>query len=265
MAPKQTTSSHKKSVASASKPWKEEIRRACLLRFRTSRFCTPEKTLGSGRTISSVQSFEELQLRHVIEDEMRRNGVILDSPCSDSCSADAKRVTFEPMEALADDGRSIDIPKANHYITEDELFDLLEEIEEEIQRERSNGFEEMIDIARQDLEDQVADFELWQESKLRQDDNATGSFLCPVCRDAHLMITSSGSLVCPNHMDGSCSMNLRGLHGHTLMDVQDRLREAFENHSAQCSKILCVSMVDTGNQANLVGFCDYCLAEFPIL
>ena len=79
-------------------------------------------------------------------------------------------------------------PRSNHFITEDELFELLEELEDEIHTQQPIDYDAMLDMAQKDFDDQVADFEQWEST----DFEVLQSFLCPLCCSANLCILQSG-------------------------------------------------------------------------
>jgi Ca2+-binding EF-hand superfamily protein len=142
MARMQSTSSLKKSVGSVSKKWKETIRKAVL-----------HKLIAACRSISP-----ELQLRHIVEEQMFQH---------------VMNVVSERVETAS----IINLPNANHYITEEELYGLLQQVDEELQHNRLEALlEEMMDIATLQLNEQVADFELWEQSNRQSSNNSSGDF-----------------------------------------------------------------------------------------
>ena len=150
-------------------------------------------------------------------------------------------------------------PIANHYITEDELFDLLQDIEDEIERERMQSLEDILDITSNDLYDRIAYYEQWEDTTF-DDNTAACPLLCPLCQETNLLPTATGGLVCPNHMDGSCSMILNELSGINVDNLRDRLAHTFEEHGILCNYKLVFGI----NHNRLVGHCDFCSANYSI-
>ena len=66
-------------------------------------------------------------------------------------------------------------------ISEDELFDVLQEVEDEAHREDVEDAE----LHEQYLQDQISHFEQWEESQAMGGDNSDlDQVLCPVCNDS---------------------------------------------------------------------------------
>jgi hypothetical protein len=113
----------------------------------------------------------------------------------------------------------------------------------------------------QHFEDQIADFQDWEDSS-RWDDLV----LCPVCKDANLISLSEHSVVCPNHMHGSCALRLEGYTIGVLSNLRERLQTAYEVHSYTCSSPLefVVQKRDNGVMM-LVATCSMCDSHVSIV
>jgi len=229
MSTKRSIVSARKRTPVASKSWKENLRQACLHRVRQRR-SSPE---------ALTDNEDMLSPRLLVEHELREHGVMLISPF-----ADRNQQHFTPQVV-------------DHHISEEELFELLQEVEEEMQRSDGLYLEEMIKNARdqeQYLENQIADYQQWEESKTVQ---ASIQVLCPICQEANLTKTPNGDIVCPNHMDGSCAFYLADKQGTSLFDLRERLRQAYEQHNAHhCQNSLCFEI--TPETSELLALCSAC-------
>lgn len=156
---------------------------------------------------------------------------------------------------------------ANHYISEEELFELLQEVEEEMQRSEEEMYQLLAREREYELEQQVQDFEQQQEQEQEAASTdvslwnftaAPVAVLCPICKEANLSETMQGGILCPNHMDGSCPFELRAGNGHglalalTLENLCQQLRYAYEQHALYCHDYLSfeVSTTTATNNVN---------------
>lgn len=247
-----------------------------MIRYRRRR-CRSPYLSGEGNVFVSPENSQEaidaIPVRRLIEDELRRNGVVLESPCVENTfRIESMYAGDEPMDVStaidSEKFQSLYEPPATHYITEEELFDLSEAIEFEIQTEATKFLEEMIEMENQNLYEQVADFEQWQDIKVN--DQFGGCFLCPICQRANIdVITTDVNnylLVCPNYSTGNCSMHLDGLHGQSPMELQNRLATTFVEHSNFCPKNLKMSVINnSSSHSTLFACCDSCFYENLIL
>lgn len=303
--------------ASKSKSWKENLRRACIHRVREQqqkrqhRLISPESERPQSRNSNNYNSISYddddnsaiMPARLMIEEEMRQQGIGVASPCV-VANGDSGQYDGEAIPSVED-----------YFISEEELFDLLAEVEEEIERTEALRLEEELELARNEqlnLEDQIAEYEQWEEQLREEDggDNAAMSravaagevswsgrhvnvnVLCPICRECTLTETPRGDIVCPNHMDGSCPMQLlapsrqqRKQHAHqhssfppplTLHELRRRLSFAYEQHSsfcASCPEQLVFDLVtntntnmqeETPTRTTLLATCHNCNVRIPV-
>jgi hypothetical protein len=136
------------------------------------------------------------------------------------------------------------IAKKNHddegyNMSEEEWVLLLEEIEHELE-------EAAMDRQLQDqdtfLEDQIAYYEQLHENE----NDESMVVLCPVCQEARLVQTAANEIVCPNSMDGSCSMRLTRCSS-TLLILKELLRSTIEHHSMACTGLASFDVDGTGS------------------
>lgn len=245
----------------ASKTWKENLRRACLDRARRGRSCITTNILDQNNQVES--NGVSAAARDMIEDELRQREIAIHSLCSEDrfqltrghdpadCSMDT--VEEEPL-------RDAEVPRANHFITEEELFELLAEVEEEIEREEALRLEERIRHEMEYLHDQVSDFERWEETKQQQDTPLNVAVLCPICHEENLVQSLDRSIVCPNCMDGSCSMQLDNI-GLTLPELQERMRASLDEHSLYCHHYLSFNI----QEGHLRATCSACDTRMEIV
>jgi Replication protein A interacting C-terminal len=211
------TSSHKR--------WKESIRQACLARVRQRQLQQHEETASE-----------------MIENELRRH---------------SWRVQDDIMEGVVarSNDRQEAALRASHFLSEAELFELLEEVENEMQLNNEQHLEEILHQAQNEMqywEHQVTDYEQWQSDQQKIESTAV---LCPICQDANLTQHSDGSILCPNAMDGSCSARLT--FDSSLPELQHMIRSTYEEHSLHCHNHLVFRVAD---DSRLVATCSSCNA-----
>jgi hypothetical protein len=265
MTPKTTCNSTpvRKGTPTASKVWKESLRKACLDRARKRRLLSATRT--PSRNDHDLSDLVPARL--LIEEEMMQQGVSLLSPCTDHAKPQAisppEIPQYDPMETTTSVASS---PHEEHFISEDELFDLLAEVEAEIERTESLELEGFLDLARTDeldLEERIAEFQEWEG-------NSVEGVLCPLCQEANLL-HSHNRLVCPNHMDHSCAFDVQNTLNLSLDDLQERLRVGYDLHTSYCHENLSFQMISDITTddvapmgASLVAVCDTCGTRIPI-
>jgi Replication protein A interacting C-terminal len=252
--------STKKNPISATKSW-NKVRRACIEKLRRNVFNTPDKST------FILNDDNSPLLRNRLEDQLRRFGIVVASPCSDEINLNETHNKLILQESAGFynydnlDDNDTRMPIADHYITEDELFDLLQDLEYEIEQEKLKTFEEMTDGEKEYLNQQIADYEQWEEAQVDNDDNSScQDFVCPMCNEADVIRTPSGGIVCPNHMDVSCLMECIDLKGLQPDDIRCRIGNAITNHSYFCSAQLMFSV----NCNILTAECAICSAKHVI-
>jgi hypothetical protein len=110
----------------------------------------------------------------------------------------------------------------------------------------------------QHIEDQIADFQDWEAS--RCDDIV----LCPVCKDANLILLLEHGVVCPNQMNGSCSLRLES-NTIVMSNLRERLQTAYDVHSCACSGPLDFQVGKRDNGDMLLATCIMCDSNISIL
>jgi hypothetical protein len=231
---------HTKRMLVSSKVWKEKLRQGCLDRLK-GRKKSPNGILISSTGMSAV--------RRILEEEMMDLGVVVDSPCIDH---------KQPRLMNAENIRSIMIgedpeasplvstgsltPTAHHFISEEELFELLAELEMEMDAADVDHYEQMLalaDVEERELEERISQY---QQQEDHDGPDSNDGVLCPLCTDAFLRQEPYGAIVCPNTMDSSCDLNLPNQLGLTLPNFKERLQEAYEQHAVYCSQNLSFQM-----------------------
>jgi len=254
------TTMERKSVArkitpTASKTWKENLRRACLDRARRQRRQQLSTTNNNNESQQQQQQPDDEDClmspaRRMVEEELRQQAIGIRSPClhqQEAVDHQMETSLDEPDEQQngTGDAHSLTaVPIAHHFISEEELFELLEEVEQEMQREQALHVDDILEMAQHEkayLEEQVIDFEQWEEMHHQHDNTVP----CPVCHESNLIL-SNGAIVCPNTMDGSCSLQLPS-DNLSLEHFQDKLRSAFDEHSMHCHHYLTFWMENDGH------------------
>jgi hypothetical protein len=226
--------------------------------------------------------------RAILEEELRQQGITIMSPCismdnrndqqqspsRDASSSSSSRYSQVDSPSAAaftanndsginvhtsgDNNKDDNAIHANHYISEEELFELLQEVEEEMQRSEEEMHQLLAREREHELEQQVQDFEEQQEQDAATIDSSLWNttvpiaVLCPICKEANLSETRQGVILCPNHMDGSCPFELRAGNGDarqhgltlTLENLCQQLRYAYEQHALYCHDYLSFEVHD---------------------
>jgi len=233
---------HKRTPASS---WKENLRQSCLQRAKNRR-----GGHGDANTMS-------LLVRNLVQEEMKQQHVVLKSPCIERTSRHDERGEFFPVN------------EEYHSMTEEEWIELLREVEEEMER---NQLEEALDLQVQEnlhLRDQIEDFERWESAHAHGDSHEQELqtvVLCPICNEANLCTTQDGAILCPNQMDGSCSLYFNFLPGLNLDALKDALQLACEEHGTYCNNSLSFRLAtDSETSADLSAVCGACGLEQTLL
>jgi hypothetical protein len=134
------------AVATPSPGWKESLRQACLDRARRKR---RDLVMRKRRQLSfdDNDAAEYQPARMVVEEELRHRGVAIHSACFEEESTAISQecgIGSDPMMTAMtqddDEGEEpMDTPYSrsigDHFISEEDLFDLLQEVENELQRD----------------------------------------------------------------------------------------------------------------------------------
>jgi hypothetical protein len=132
------------AVATPSPGWKESLRQACLDRARRKR---RDLVMRKRRQLSfdDNDGAEDQPARMVVEEELRRRGVAIHSACFEEESTAISQecgIGSDPMmAAMTQDYDEVEEPMddpysrsiGDHFISEEDLFDLLQEVENELQ------------------------------------------------------------------------------------------------------------------------------------
>jgi hypothetical protein len=273
----------RKRTPTACKTWKEKLRLACLDRARRRRRHDHDRDsfLNDGNDYEGDEMDGDIlpPARALLEEELRQQGITVISPCinmdsrfeqqqqqlqqqqmmnTDSCSSPSRDVSNN--DRVTDDNNN-EI-HANHYISEEELFELLQEVEEEMQRGEEEMHQLLANERELELEQQVQEFEQQKEAAFAESSSwntvkplAPRAVLCPICKEANLSETMQGGIVCPNHIVGSCPFELRGghaqrQHGLTLTRLCQQLRRAYEQHAKYCHDFLSFEVATTAATNN---------------
>jgi DNA-directed RNA polymerase subunit M/transcription elongation factor TFIIS len=205
---------------SCSKGWKRRLYRDCLDRTRRAR------AQGATTTLDRDMAYDLLR-QHAIELQnvsSWHNGEN-DTICQTSSSSSREYLEIQESETSR---MSIDNDCCNnddnplslshnddelgvaHYITEEELFDLMKEVEDEIEREEMLRHEQIFNLDqldRQSLQEQVAEFEEWQEQR-----TILAPPLCPVCYEETVLLQQQ-----QQSLEYSAPASYRCVHCHHVL------------------------------------------------
>ena len=186
-----------------------------------------------------------------------------------------------------------------HAISMDEVYALMRDVEEELQREEARLLEELHAMEQQQImeqrrmEEQIADFEQHTSMQMQQQiaaamgdipsvagvgaragapaaavtAAANDSLPCPVCNGANLIYTPANVIICPNTDNGRCNLRLDvTCEGLSMNNFRDLLCRACTEHSnTGCPGALRFQMMSQFGMTNLLAGCDHCKASTMIV
>ena len=205
-----------------SPSWRANFKQSCLERARRNR--------------DSHIKAKRQSARELIEEELEESGVMIGE----------SRKRKEPEEFLSEE---------DYFISEYDLYELMQEVEEELQRDGTwyaprddfvleptaelmrpltlNAEERLVEELEQleryeeQFRNLIADYDDWEEPM-------DSDVLCPVCKEANLMLEDS-VITCPNYMSGYCALHIEApSETLTLMGLRDQLAVAFGDHAGSC-------------------------------
>jgi hypothetical protein len=115
--------------------------------------------------------------------------------------------------------------------------------------------EEVLEAEDNFLQDQIADYEAWEDTKSHAD-ASDDSVLCPLCQISYLMIVPDNDIICP---EIACPLRIDAvLVERPLCILRDQLRTVHEEHACHCSNNLTFDIIANNQQHHLVAFCHLC-------
>jgi hypothetical protein len=126
--------------------------------------------------------------------------------------------------------------------------------------------EDLLEFENMTLQDQVQDFEHWDEMNRNNNYHPEEQVICPICQRSNLCVNRQQVIECP---DESCSFRLTVnklmMTDRPLPMLREQLRRAFEEHSEGCSELLSFQSMYIGTESVVVGNCSSCGQSFNIL
>jgi len=298
-----------------SPSWREALKRSCLDRARKNRreailrsrglspssgdgggnagalSFTPLKSAISGIGIAPVQQDDA---KILVEEELRAKGVSVFS--TPQPGGEGSIPHYGAAEALfssqqiggGGDGSMVDHNDHGYEysISMDEVYGLLKDVEEEMQREEARLLEELKAMEQQQIleqrrmEEQIADFEQHSTMQMQQQYQhpavstgntvTTGSsdtLTCPVCNAGNLIRTPANVIICPNTDNGQCNLRLDvTCEGLSLANLRELLCRACSEHGATgCTGTLRFRSADQFGMTTLMAGCETCNASTMIV
>lgn len=318
--------------------WKESFREACFERARKNRRdAIWKKRLNNASQREQPQQLRDnsnsnehnSDVRTVVEQELREQGVAIVTPSiqerlgvgapftsiSPTHSALRSAASLQPPQqsALVSESTKLDGERQGHefsnnvtenYMSEAELYELLQELEEEVQRHgkplysvffffnglmcvehrastqcaymslcpEENLLEKILERERHEeleMEEEIAHYQYWEE-QLADNESVEQCVICPLCWESMLRQSppDGGTISCLND---ACLFQMDQQHGLLLTELKERLRLTLENHSVQCSGTLTFELQPTHeivrnaeDSTSLVGSCHQCKAILSI-
>lgn len=254
------------SSQSPSPSWRDTLKQSCLERARRTRRDSYMKAKRQER-----QQSDALALRELIQEELENSGVTVGNAES------KKRKDPEELDEC--------------FFSEDDLYQLMQEVEEELQRDgtwyapRDEFSLPVADLmsstipltAEERLVEELEEFERYEE-QFREliayyedwEVEPTQAVLCPVCKEANL-VQEEAVIACPNHGSGDCSLCIEvPSELFSLRDLRDKLGVAFGEHDVSCRGLLEVHVrqpleYEQPTPTALVAQCHMCQTNMVIM
>jgi Replication protein A interacting C-terminal len=270
--------------------WKDSLRQACVARARKNRKYLiwkkrhlPAEEVTNTRGFTTPRRSCNDDVRSLVEHELRQQGVAVATPAAshcdylEACGAPHSPPHQQQQQQQQQHNQPMDDPldqswllEDSHVLSEEELYELMQEVEEELRRSEEELVEEVLEEEErwhmEDIDQQVAHYEEWEESlAMSSDENIV---ICPICCEAFLRQHSPTEIECSND---ACHFHITG-QTLSLPDLKERLRSAFDEHSSLgCS---CTLTIDIHNNTHaedpmegcghLFGSCHKCDALMTI-
>ena len=239
---------HYSSKQILSRKWKADLKRSCLERARQKRYelikshrsssINDNAIVADGTFFNKVNDLKDTKdvylskgsspilARQVIQEEIVASKKRMED------NVDGCRPIFEENEKEESEEDN------NIMLTEEELLELMHEVEEELDREAKElYFEEIHRVETYDdylLQNQVNDFEMWQEEVDNNNTNPTPFVPCPMCSIVGLIQENDNTTGITKISCNNCGFCInRKDHDNaffSLKILQERMRELYESH-----------------------------------
>jgi len=250
-----TSRSEQKRIAHKRTPtasWKDDLRRACLDRARQRRG-QQRRSSEQGITIpddphiidspndeESDYYNERTSARELIQQELNQYRLItVLTPGPPERGRTNTRNALNENDAQTFTEHQDDEYHQHYSMTEEEWIELIQEVEEEMERAEAIQLEQVLELERHEeqyWQEQISEFD---DHEYNDDDGAyygtQVKVVCPICHEANLTESAQGDVVCPNHMDGSCSLLLSPRNGLTRQSLCHALSLAYQEHARYCN------------------------------
>lgn len=248
--------------------WKDDLRRACLDRARQRRRQERQRpsseqaiTLRNDPRIRDYPDDDEpgyycheTSAQALIQEELNQFRVTVRTP-----SQPERGTNHARRKELRRDDHNFNNDHQHYSMTEEEWIELIQEVEEEMERAEALQLEQALELDRSEeqyWQEQIAHFDEHEYNDYDDDDyhdyndGTQVTVVCPICHEANLTETTHGDVVCPNHMDGSCLLHLSPRNGLTRQSLCHALSLAYQEHARYCN-------------GNLFFEMEYSMAECP--
>ncbi|GFH46167.1 hypothetical protein CTEN210_02641 [Chaetoceros tenuissimus] len=243
-----------------SPEWKDEFKKKCLERARQQR----SKNIAKRRESSfSSPSTPMTNTASLIQEQLKVSGTTVVSnnfgyttPVKYSYPT---AQNWNKAQSMTDDTDAVD------YITEEELFTLMQEVEEDLKRDEEQYYAEQMELIHQEelanqhlVEDQIASFEETTNQSIQQ------CISCPLCHRESLFMDNNGKVYCQQTSNQVGNASCKLANRIELEEVSDldglrnKLGMAFQEHSTFCQGILQFDIVDIDGTFGMYTGCATC-------
>lgn len=288
--------SHRPSIRQSTRPtvrdvtkWKDTLKQKCLDRVRKRRTLRVQEMRNSNRLSSAnagqdqnddrietdssvIENNHHINARDILNQQLMEDSLhlrvvttpqrrqLMDSNSTTRNtpnSADSRMLFFSPVSS----SNNFDEIDEMYCITEEDFFSLMEELDEELEKEEEYVAEELrIMQERETIEEMLLLEQIESFDKM----DLGGRFIpCPVCQSGHLSKdVHSGSISCSNN---GCSLSLQHCptwkefgKNSSVEEVKDILGRTYEKHAIHCNGILRFDMGNLNNRNGLIVLCNKC-------
>jgi Replication protein A interacting C-terminal len=258
--------------------WKDSLRQACVARARKNRkdllwkkrhLLTEEVVINSGYTTPNKRGNDD-DVRNLVAQELRQQGVAVVTPVVSHHGyySEESGLPHSLPHHHHQQQHSRPLDGDSHVISEEELYELLQEVEAELRRNEEEFVEEILEEEerwhKEAVDHQIARYEEWEDSLANTSSDDEIIVICPICCEATLRQQShTHKIVCSNDV---CQFHISD-QTLSLPELQERLKSAFDQHSSVgCSCTLTIGILHKNDYTDdpmegcgtLYGSCQEC-------
>eukprot|EP00980_Cylindrotheca_fusiformis_P003137 scaffold721_cov131-Cylindrotheca_fusiformis.AAC.27 len=240
--------------------WKENLRMSCLENARKRRRDLVVRK--RGQLSLADEHCSEISAKNVVAEQCWKHGVGLVSLTPEDPQFSIERgfkVSLERSEptdqenCMDVDQKSKIIGAGRNPLTEDDLFEILREVEEELRADDETFLEEVLEAEDNYLQNEINDYEKWEDAM--EPDSCVA---CPLCKTSFLTFATEKGIVCS---DDFCPLRIGSRdaeHEEPLTSLKCKLEMLHESHASYCCDALEFTVSSCKNGVVLQARCQSC-------